>query len=72
MNDNSKVITAFLVGAAIGGAIAWFLTSEKSDELKEEIKDAGGKMGEEFDELIDKGKKFVEEIKSKATESFDL
>ena len=72
MNDNSKVLAAFQVGAAIGGAVAWFLTSDKSDELKDEIKDAAGNISDELNEVIEKGKKLVEELKNKAGESFEL
>ncbi len=66
MKDNTKMITAFLVGAAIGGAVAWFLTSDKKEEIIEELKDTADKVKEDLTDTVEKGKKLVEEIKEKA------
>lgn len=66
MKDNTKMITALLIGAAIGGAVAWFLTSDKKEEIIEELKDAAGKAKEDITDTVEKGKKLVEDIKEKA------
>jgi len=66
MKDNAKMITTFLVGAAVGGAIAWFLTSDKKEDILEELKETAGKVKDDLTDTVEKGKKLVEDIKGKA------
>ena len=66
MKDNSKILAAFLIGAAVGGAVAWFLTSDNKEELLDDIKDMTGKLKDDLKETVEKGKKIVDNIKEKA------
>lgn len=68
MTDKSKMLATFLIGAAVGGAVAWFLTSEKGEEFMNDLKSDGAKMKTDVDELLEKGKKFVNDLKQKAEE----
>ncbi len=62
MKESNRIIAAVLVGAAVGGAIAWFLTSNKKDDWIGELKETVDKVKNDFNEVIDKGSKIVEEI----------
>lgn len=54
-----------LVGAAVGGAVAWFLTSEKKEEMLTDLKDTAEKVKKEFNDVIDKGRQVVEDLTGK-------
>lgn len=66
MKDSSKMITAMLVGAAVGGAVAWFLTSDKKEEMLNDLTDTAEKVKKEFGDVIDKGRQFVEDLTGKS------
>ncbi|GDX51237.1 hypothetical protein LBMAG27_02840 [Bacteroidota bacterium] len=65
MKDTNKMIAAMLVGAAVGGAVAWFLTSEKKEEMLTDLKDTAEKVKKEFNDVIDKGRQVVEDLTGK-------
>ncbi|MBV8254636.1 YtxH-like protein [Chitinophaga dinghuensis] len=50
MSRSSKAVVSFIVGAAVGVAVGYFLNSDKKDELVE-------KMKYQADKLKDKWKK---------------
>lgn len=66
MKENSKLIAAFIAGAAIGGAVAWFLTSDKKEEILDELKNTAGKLKDDLTDTVEKGKRLVDDIKEKA------
>lgn len=66
MKDSSKMIAAMLVGAAVGGAVAWFLTSDKKEEMLNDLTDTAEKVKKEFADVIDKGRQFVEDLTGKS------
>ncbi len=61
MSDQSKFITGLLLGAAAGAAIAYFMTTEKGQEIMEDLKSAAANAG---DEVKEKMKQFESEIES--------
>ncbi|MEI7802927.1 MAG: hypothetical protein WCI97_09805 [Bacteroidota bacterium] len=69
MKDSNKMIAALLVGAAVGGAVAWFLTSDKKDEMLSDLKDTAEKVKKEFGDVIDKGRQVVEDLTGKGEPS---
>lgn len=82
MTDNQKFLAGLILGAAAGTAIALFLQTEKGKQIISDVKDAAGTAGdslkqklasfdEEISALLKKGKEFVEDIESKAKDSFD-
>ncbi|HYV91294.1 MAG TPA: YtxH domain-containing protein [Chitinophagales bacterium] len=64
MSDNSKTAFAFLLGAAAGVAIGFFLASDNKEELISDLNDTAKKVKVNLDEEIEKGKKFVDDLKS--------
>ena len=68
MSDNSKTILTFLLGAAAGAAIGFYLASDNKEEIISNVKDAAKKVKENFDEEFEKGKKFVDDLKDRVTD----
>ena len=77
MNILNKFVAGLVVGAAAGAAIALFLQTEKGKEILSDIKEAAEAAGtnlksnlksfeNEMNDLIKKGKKFVEDLEQKA------
>jgi gas vesicle protein len=73
----NKFIAGLVLGAAAGAAVALFLQTEKGKEILNDIKDAAEDAGgnlrsnlrsfeEEMNDLVKKGKKFVEDLEQKA------
>ncbi len=80
MTDNQKFIAGLLLGAVAGAALALFLKSEKGEELVTDVKEGAAHVEEdlkaklhEFDtavnQLLQKGKSFIEDLEQKARES---
>ncbi|MEI6575174.1 MAG: YtxH domain-containing protein [Bacteroidota bacterium] len=67
-NNNSKILMAFLAGAAVGAAIGYFLNSDKKDELMEDLKDGASKVKQGLDDTIGKAKDIVDAFKAGAKE----
>ena len=70
-NDNSKVLLALLAGAAIGVAIGYFLNSDKKEEIIEDLKEGASKLKDTLAEEIEKGKDFIQDLKSSAEDLFN-
>ena len=77
MNILNKFVAGLVLGAAAGAAAAMFLQTEKGKEILNDIKDAAEDAGNnlrsnlknfetEMNDLIQKGKKFVEDLEQKA------
>jgi len=59
-NNNSKLLMAFLAGAAVGAAIGYFLNSDKKDELLDDLKEGAAKLKHTFEESMGKVKDIVD------------
>ncbi|HVX49529.1 MAG TPA: YtxH domain-containing protein [Chitinophagaceae bacterium] len=77
---SSKFLTGVILGAAAGAAIALFITSEKGQEMIDDITgaagDVAGKAKKQWDNLSDelaallkKGKAIVDDLEQKAKEA---
>lgn len=62
MNDKSKLALAFVLGAAAGAAIAYFLTTEQGEKTVEDLKEAATKFKDNLDEKLEKSKQAVHDI----------
>ncbi len=77
MSNQSKFIAGLLLGAAAGAAIAYLMTSDRGKEILADIKSAASNAGEEvkaaaneveteINEALEKGKEWVNNLKSNA------
>jgi len=64
MNENSKRALAFLLGAAAGVAIGYFLASDHKDEIISDLKDFAGSVKDHLNEEIEKGTKLAGEVRN--------
>jgi uncharacterized protein YjbJ (UPF0337 family) len=71
MEKKSPMFLAFLIGAAAGAAVAYLITSGKAEELSEDLKETAGKVKDELDKQLEKGKEMVEDLKHKADEAIN-
>jgi gas vesicle protein len=76
------VFLAFLSGAALGAVAALLLAPQSGRESREELRgyarraeknlrDLAGEAGEQFGEVVDQGKEYVEAKKSVLREAFE-
>lgn len=68
MEKKSPLILSFIIGAAVGAAVGYLLASGKGEEILSDLKDSAGKMKDELDKQVDKGKEFINDLKSMAEE----
>ena len=67
-NNGSKLLFAFLAGAAIGASVGYFLNSDKKDELLEDLKESALRIKDDLQEGIEKGKSVIDNIIKTAKE----
>jgi hypothetical protein len=48
MSTSSKAVVSFIVGAAVGVEVGYFLNSDNKDELVEKLKDQSEKLKEKW------------------------
>ncbi|MBW8686149.1 YtxH-like protein [Chitinophaga sp. YR627] len=47
-SNSSKAVVSFIVGAAVGVAVGYFLNSDKKDELVDKLKYQADKLKDKF------------------------
>ncbi len=71
-NNNGKLLSAILMGAAIGGALGILFAPDKGSETRKKISSKGNDITdavkEKFDAIVSKFKKEVEAVKDQAGE----
>lgn len=76
--SNQKLILGIILGAAAGTLATWYLTSEKGQELLSDVKDTArdvqgsikdklGSFEKEVTDLLNRGKKFVQDLEGKVS-----
>lgn len=64
-NQHSKIVFALLAGAAAGLAIGYYLAADNKEEMIEDLKTAAGKVKEEMETELEKGKNLLTDLKDK-------
>jgi gas vesicle protein len=65
MEKKSSVLVSFIIGAAVGAAVGYLLSSGKGEELLDDLKDSADNLKDELGKQMDKGKELIGELKSK-------
>jgi ElaB/YqjD/DUF883 family membrane-anchored ribosome-binding protein len=67
MSVNAKHIATFMLGAAVGLALAKYMnmTDEEKDKMMNDIKDKANGFREEAEGAVSKAKDYFEELKTK-------
>jgi membrane protein DedA with SNARE-associated domain len=68
MSDNSKIIAALLVGAAVGAAIGYFIAKENKEEAMDNIEGTITLIKDKLHDGIEKGRTIVNDLADKAEE----
>ena len=68
MSDNSKIIAALVVGAAVGAAIGYFMASDDKDEAMDTIEGTINTIKDKLHDGIEKGRTVVNDLADKAEE----
>ena len=63
-NNNSKLLMAFLAGAAVGAVIGYFLNSSNKDELVSDLKEGATNLKQGIDDSLEKAKDIVDSLKN--------
>lgn len=59
-NNGTKIVLAFVAGAAIGAAIGYFLNSDKKEEIMADLQDGAAKLKQDIEENFTKAKEIVD------------
>lgn len=59
-NNGTKILLAFVAGAAVGAAIGYFLSSDKKEELLDDLKSSATKLKNDIEDNLAKAKEIVD------------
>ncbi|MHB1922224.1 MAG: YtxH domain-containing protein [Chitinophagaceae bacterium] len=62
MNDKSKELATFILGAALGLVVGYFLASDKKEDLLDDIKEKAHQMKEDLEDQLEKGKALLMDL----------
>jgi len=71
MSVNSKHVATFLLGAAAALAAHKYMnmTPEEKEKLSADLKDKAGKLKDEAESAMEKGKEYFDELKTKGADA---
>lgn len=65
MRDQKKTAITFVLGAAAGIVVGYFLASDDKAEIISDLRDSATTIREELETQIERGKQFADQLKSK-------
>jgi len=68
-NKGTKILLAFVAGAAIGAAIGYFLNSDKKEEILSDIQEGASKLKNDIQENLSKAKEMVDNFRTNHVDS---
>jgi hypothetical protein len=67
--DGTKILLAFVAGAAVGAAIGYFLNSDKKDEILNDLKEGASKIKSDMEENLAKAKEMVDGFRKNSADT---
>ena len=64
----SNGFVTFIAGVAVGAAIGYYLATEDKEQLMEDLKDSAGKIRDELEREMEKGRQVVNDIKTRVND----
>ena len=67
--NGTKILLAFIAGAAVGAAIGYFLNSDKKEEIINDFKEGASKLKNDIEDNLTKAKEMVNHLRKDKTET---
>ena len=67
--NGTKILLAFIAGAAVGAAIGYFLNSDNKEEIISDFKEGASKLKNDIEENLTKAKEMVNNLRKDMTET---
>jgi uncharacterized membrane-anchored protein YhcB (DUF1043 family) len=67
--NGTKILLAFIAGAAVGAAIGYFLNSDKKEEIINDFKEGASKLKNDIEDNLSKAKEMVNNLRKDKTET---
>ena len=68
-NKGTKILLAFIAGAAVGAAIGYFLNSDKKEEILTDIQEGASKLKNDIQENLSRAKEMVDNFRTNNVDS---
>lgn len=67
--NGTKILLAFIAGAAVGAAIGYFLNSDKKEEILNDFKEGASKLKNDIEENLSMAKEMVDSFRKGSSDS---
>jgi F0F1-type ATP synthase assembly protein I len=67
-SNGTKILLAFVAGAAVGVAIGYYLNSDRKDEIFNDLKEGATRLRDDLGEHLDKAKEMVENFRKQSAD----
>jgi hypothetical protein len=68
-NNGSKILMAFVAGAALGAVLGYFLNSGRKDELASDLKEGAANLKSTIDSGLSKARDILDTLKADDTDT---
>ena len=68
-NNGTKILLAFIAGAAVGAAIGYYLNSDKKEEIINDFKEGASKLKSDIEENLSAAKEVVDNFRKGSSDS---
>jgi hypothetical protein len=67
--NGTRILLAFIAGAAVGAAIGYFLNSDKKEEILNDFKEGASKLRNDIEDNLTKAKEMVDNFRNGRTDA---